>query len=525
MIRVPVWCNGLVTTPAPAAIAYDAVVIGAGHNGLITAAYLAKAGWRVGLFEARDRLGGVAGSDPFGGGRVNICNCDHLTFRTTPVSTELDLAAFGLRYVDLSPGQLSMSWSTRTPWASFADPEQTVASLEATHPGEVAGFRRYLADALPTARAVVEAAHEPPSVRGLTSFALRRRFSGIPTLLRWGRKSAAEVISSYFSTDALQSPAMASGPMVWGISPRTPGTGLGALGYAMRHVARVGRPVGGSGGLIDAIAARFARDGGVVHLSSPVDAIVCEGDSVRGIELADGTAVDARIVVSACDPEATFVRWLRNPPAGAGKVIERWRHAPREDGYESKVDAIVDRPPRLRNSEYDLGTTVTVAPSLAQIHQGALMIPEGRVLDRPAMFINVPSLADPSVAPAGRHVFSLEVLYTPYALRGGWPSSTEPERWLDLVGELMEPGFRESIVEHRAMTPDVYEREFRMPRGHAASFAGGALAALRNKQPELTRYETPVGGLFLTGAATFPGAGVWGASGRNCATVILGRRS
>ena len=81
----------------------------------------------------------------------------------------------------------------------------------------------------------------------------------------------------------------------------------------------------------------------------------------------------------------------------------------------------------------------------------------------------------------------------------------------------------ESIVDWRAVTPDVYEREFRLPEGHAASFAGGPLAALRSTQPELTGYETSVPGLFLTGAATFPGAGVWGASGRNCATVVLAR--
>ena len=113
------------------------------------------------------------------------------------------------------------------------------------------------------------------------------------------------------------------------------------------------------------------------------------------------------------------------------------------------------------------------------------------------------------------------MLYTPYRLRGGWSEATEPWRWLELLGDLCEPGFLGSITAWRAMTPDVYEREFHLPAGHATSFAGGPLAALRNPNPELTRYETPVRGLYLTGAATFPGAGVWGASGRNCAAVVL----
>ncbi len=137
------------------------------------------------------------------------------------------------------------------------------------------------------------------------------------------------------------------------------------------------------------------------------------------------------------------------------------------------------------------------------------------------LFVNMPSVLDPTMRADGDHVLSLEVLFTPYALAGGWPGSAEPERWLGLLGELVEPGFLDSVRSWRAMTPDRYERELFLRRGHAPSFAGGPIAALAGKDPELTRYETPVAGLFLTGAATFPGAGVWGASGRNAAAVVL----
>lgn len=145
----------------------------------------------------------------------------------------------------------------------------------------------------------------------------------------------------------------------------------------------------------------------------------------------------------------------------------------------------------------------------------------GEILQRPAMFVNSPSALDDTLAPQGQHVFSLEVLYTPFGLAGGWAGSGEPRRWLEVVATALAPGFLDSLVEWRAMTPDRYEREFHLPHGHATSFAGGPLAALRNKNPELTRYETPIKGLYLTGAATFPGAGVWGASGRNAALRIL----
>ncbi|MEP4648696.1 MAG: NAD(P)/FAD-dependent oxidoreductase, partial [Ilumatobacter sp.] len=140
------------------------------------------------------------------------------------------------------------------------------------------------------------------------------------------------------------------------------------------------------------------------------------------------------------------------------------------------------------------------------------------------LLVNVPTLLDPSMAPDGHHVLSLEALYTPYGLAGGWPGSTEPRRWLEAFADLCEPGLLDSIVDWRAVTPDRYESDFHLPAGHATSFAGGPLAAFRSPHPELTGYETAVAGLYLTGAATFPGAGVWGASGRNCATVVLASR-
>ena len=144
------------------------------------------------------------------------------------------------------------------------------------------------------------------------------------------------------------------------------------------------------------------------------------------------------------------------------------------------------------------------------------------MIDRPGLFVNVPSLVDPSLAPAGTGTCCRSRCCSPRTpIPGGWAASTEPQRWLELVAGLCENDLLGSIEAHRVMTPDVYEREFNLPRGHATSFGGGPLAALRNPDPELTRYETMVPGLYLTGAATFPGAGIWGASGRNCATVVL----
>jgi beta-carotene ketolase (CrtO type) len=500
----------------------DVIIIGAGHNGLVTAAYLARAGLRTLVLEARSIVGGTAASEAFAGARVNVCNCDHTTFRTTPVIDDLDLTARGLRYIDMEPSGTSGAWTGGPTWEHHHDVGRTLDELAATHPDEVAGYRRYVRVARPAVELILRAASEPPSVGALTRLAIRRRLAGVPTVLRWSRRSAADVIRSFFRDDAVVGPALVTGPMVWGMSPELPGTGLGAISYAMRHVGRVGRPVGGSGALTDALAAAVVHLGGAVRCDAPVAAVRSDGGRVAGVTLADGTDLSASVVVSACDPQRTFVQWLRNPPAVAADMLARWRGASSEPGYESKIDAVLDRLPVLRDGR-SLSPTLTVAPTVAEMDRAAKLLSTGEVIERPALLANVPTIADPTMAPPGRHVFSLEVLLTPYARPGGWPGSPEPRRWLELFATRCEPGFLESIVDWRAMTPDVYEREFHLPDGHAASFAGGPLTALRSSQPELTRYETAVPGLFLTGAATFPGAGVWGASGRNCATVVLGR--
>jgi beta-carotene ketolase (CrtO type) len=521
--------NGSVpTVPAPRARRsdddFDAIVIGAGHNGLITAAYLARAGRSVLLVEARGSVGGTAASERFAGAIVNICNCDHVIFRTTPVIAELELARHGLRYHDIDPSQHHLAWSDSTVWTQHHDLDATIDSLGSVLPDEVAGYRAYCKAAIPAARMIVDAANHPPRRTSLTRLALRRRLAGVSTLVRWSRRSATDVLRSFFSHDAVAGTAAVAGPMVWGMSPATPGTGLGAMTHAMRHVGRVGRPIGGSGAMPDAVLAAFESAGGTLRLSTKVTAIDCEDGAVRGVTLDDGTSPTAPVVVSACDPHRTFLQWLRNPPASAHSTIERWRATPQGDGYESKIDAVLDRPPVIRSIGTPTATTTLIAPSLDEMHHGYSEMLAGRVLDRPALLVNVPTVLDPTMAPGDRpdhHVLSLEVLYTPYRLRGGWPDSGEPQRWLELFASLCEPGVLDSVVAMRAMTPDVYERQFHLPAGHATSFAGGPLAVFRSRDPELTRYETAVGGLFLTGAATFPGAGVWGASGRNCAAVVL----
>ncbi len=515
---------------------HGAIVVGAGHNGLICAAYLARAGIDTLLVEGRAQVGGCASTVAALGARVNICSCDHTLFRTTPVIDELGLAAHGLRYLDVDPAQLSLLHDGGPAWPLFHDRERTMASLALTYPDEVDGYRRYLRAALPVAELVIDLANAVPTPGALARRLSPRRARGLSTLVSWSSRSSADVLGRFFRHDALIAPAITVGPAVWGLSPHTPGTGLGALTYAMKHVAKVGRPVGGSGAVTDAVLAAFTAAWGTLWTGTRVRAVLCDGGRVRGIETDDATVVEAPIVVSACDPHTTFLGWLREPPASARQLVARWRAKPRPDGYESKIDAVIASLPVYDQLDptlpdrlgFDpLHPTAIISPTVAAMASAHMAMSDGRVVDRPMFFANIPSVLDPSLqvggAGAAHHVFSLETLYTPYALRGGWANSGEPERWLSVYAERVQLGFLDGVLRHRTMGPESYERDFSMPRGYATSYAGGPLAALRGRDPELTRYETPVRGLYLTGAATFPGAGVWGASGRNAAQVVLRR--
>ncbi len=519
----------------------EVIVVGAGHNGLIAAAYLARAGFDTLLIESRASVGGCASTEEALGARFNICNCDHTMVRAMPVIDELELSRFGLEYLENEAGYVAAFHDRSTPWVFFHEVDRTLDELASTYPDQVDGYRRYLADALPVSKLILEIARTKPSTGRILAGVAGRRGSGAARLLEWSRRSAFDVMSQYFTAWQLLMPAFSTGPTVWGVPPQTPGTGLAAALYATRHLVKSGRPRGGSGALGDALRACIEAAGGRVQCDARVDRILLRDGAAVGVQLTDGQRLTAPTIVAACDPQRVFVDWIDNPPPAAGKLVQQWRERPVHDGYESKIDAVLDSlpTPQFASSVAErhpgldlLGPTTVVSPSPDQLAEAHRLRAEGLVASHPTFLVNMPSVLDPAMAPNGGHVLSLEVLFTPYALPGGWPGSNEPRRWLELWAELMGPGALESVREWRAMTPDVYEAEFSMYRGHTPAFAASPLVTLVGKQPELTRYRTPLPGLYLCGAGTYPGAGIFGASGRNAAAAVthdlhsgLGRRT
>jgi phytoene dehydrogenase-like protein len=512
-----------------------AIVIGAGHNGLVSAAYLARAGIGTLLLEARQSVGGCASTVSDLGARFNICNCDHTLVRAMPIADELRLADHGLRYLEQDPSFVHLFWDDRDPWLLFPDGARTVDGLGRTRPASARAYERYLAAARPVAELVVELAQMPPTAPRLVAATLRRRARGAATLLRWSRSSALSVLRSFFDDESMIMPALSTGPTVWGVPPSLAGSGMAAAGYAMRHAVRVGRPVGGSGALTDAVASSFEAMGGTVRCNARVERILVENGTARGVVLTTGEELRADVVISACDPRITLVDWLDGLPSGvrASRVGKRWTAAAVYDGYESKIDGVVTELPRYRSLDRiadqldgldPLEPTAVVSPTLAQLDEAHALRASGQVHEWPTLLVNLPSVLDPSLAvEGGGHVLSIEALFTPYGLPGGWPGSPEPRRWLDQWSTLVQPGYLDSLRAWRAMTPDRYETEFQMHRGHTPAYAASPLATLVGRQRELSRYDTPVKGLYLTGAGTYPGAGIWGASGRNAALLVASR--
>jgi phytoene dehydrogenase-like protein len=344
---------------------------------------------------------------------------------------------------------------------------------------------------------------------------------------------------TFFQTEALRGPAITTGPVVWGLSPETPGTGLGAMTYALRHEVLSGRPVGGSGALPAALERVLETAGATILCDTRVTQILCEGDRVVGVRTETGDEIRASIVVCAADPRAALVDWLTNAPPQASALIGRYGAQPIHDGYESKVDGVIKGRYRFNAvTDPTLGAagvtaddaahaTTIVSVSLADMVTAHGLKQQGLIAERPMFFANTPSVKDRAMASglaSGHDIFSMEILWTPYELQGGW-SLAEPQRWIDRFGDLVSVDgfvrFGDALDRWRLMGPREYESQFAMVRGHAPSFAGTPITTLLGKDPELTRYETPVRGLFLTGAAAFPGAGVWGAAGRNAAAAIL----
>jgi phytoene dehydrogenase-like protein len=493
-----------------------ALVIGAGHNGLLCAGNLAGAGWEVTVLEQGDRPGGAVHSreGPLPGFVEDPCSGYFPLTRASPAFAEVGLDRFGVEWID-SPVVMVHPFPDGRAIALHRDLEPTVASLEAVRPGTGRAWADLVEPLLRAERTVRKVALSPlPPVAPALALALRLRRSGVE-LVRLLAGSAATLGQRALGGD--EAAAWLAGSTVHSdLAPDTPGSaGFGLFLHLLGHMVGWPFPRGGAGRITDALVRRLEADGGALRCGCAVERIDCRGGRARGVELADGTRLSADAVIAGVSV-APLMRMLPPGalPAAAERELRRWRY-----GLGTfKIDFALSGPVPWSSDEARRATVVHVGGPLTDQIEAVRAAGLGRVPQRPPMVVGQHSLQDPSRAPAGRH--------TLYAYTHVPTLRAEQE---DEVVELMEeriesfaPGFRRLVLARSVRPPARLERENPSLVGGDLSGGSGELdqQLVFRPVPEMARYRTPLRGLYLASASVHPGPGVHGVPGAGAARAV-----
>jgi phytoene dehydrogenase-like protein len=505
---------------------YDCIIIGAGHNGLVCAATLARGGRSVLVVEAQNQLGGAAVTREFAPG-FQVSACAHLVHQMrADVMRDLDLGAHGLKWAAQSMPTTALS-EEGAPLRIGA----TVAGADAAaYAAYSAQMRRFAAALVPLLSKV------PPrlgtrDLKDYTALALlgwrirRLGRSDMRELLRIGAMNVYDLLEEHFTLPLLRGALGFDAVLGANFGPRSPGTVLTLL-YRLAAQGAGGtglaQPQGGVGALGDALAKAAAKAGARIRSGAPVARILVESDRAAGVELESGERLEAGAVISSADPKTTFLKLLGSAHLDTG-FVRRVKHL-RSAGLAAKLHLALDGMPQFKGvPESDLKGRLVLAPSLEYLERAFNHAKYGEYSSQPAMEITLPTLNDPGLAPEGKHVLSAIVQYAPYTLKDGW--TDERSRFSNLCVETLEryaPGISRSILGAELLTPADIEQEFRMSGGH---WHHGELAFdqffMVRPVPGAAQHRTPLPGLYLCGAGCHPGGGLIGTAGRNAARQVL----
>jgi phytoene dehydrogenase-like protein len=522
-----------------AAERYDAVIVGAGHNGLVTAGYLAKAGLRTLVLERRERAGGPLATEEVAPG-VRAPVADLVGGLRAGVARDLRLASHGFRAVEPNVAAFapSLEGAGVTLWR---DPTRTAMEIGARRAHDAEAFldfdRRVRSLAAFLARIQ---ATEPPDLAapsladatsGLTLLNALRHLGRrqIREALRVLPMSAADLVSEAVDDDALRGVLGARGVRYTAMGPRSAGTALTLLWDSAAGGGAAGRTVFARGGpetLVEALLAAARSHGATERCGVDVSSIRTGRGSVEGVALASGEEIDARIVASSADPKQTLLRLL--DAAEVGPTLG-WRadHI-RVPGVVAKVTLVLDGLPAFEGADDDerLRGRIVIAPSLDDLERAFDASKYGRVSEHPYLEATIPTLSDPALAPEGTHVISALFQYAPRHLREADWDDAARDRVADATVRTLEayaPGLADRLVARHVVTPADLEREYGLSGGHPMH-GEHALDQFFAWRPLLghARYRlAEIRGLYLCGAGAHPGGGVTGGPGRNAARAIL----
>ncbi|CDO06943.1 NAD(P)/FAD-dependent oxidoreductase [Mycolicibacterium cosmeticum] len=508
---------------------YDAVIIGAGHNGLVTANYLARAGKRVLVLEARHVVGGACVTEELIPGS-KWSSCAFIAGLLRPeIITELELARFGL---DLYQGDaLSFSlFRDGTSFTMWKETDRTLRELEKINKHDAQAFLDFGVRLQRFAGLVTPYLLTPPPQRSevLAAFeeageqALFNEF----TLL-----SVRDLLDRYFEDERIKSMLTFFGMVSIFGGPSSPGTaytyGHHSWGEFNGNFGQFGLARGGMGAISEALAAGARHHGATIRTSTPVDTVIVERGTATGVRLTDGTVITAGQVFSNADPKRSLLR-LIEPGLLPAKLVRDVESIDTR-GSMARIHLLIDELP-----QYLPFADATEGP---QHHGHQLLGPSREAFEEayeaqrrgtfPSTFVIeavTQSVTDDSLAPAGLHTMTLGIQQLPSQLSGTtW--AAEKEKWADLVlADLFTyaPNLREHILDRVIITPDDLNDEYLITDGnifHGSMMLDQLFGA--RPIPELANYRTPVRNYYLCGSGTHPGGGVMGANGHNAAKIAL----
>ncbi len=513
---------------------YDSIIIGAGHNGLVCAAYLALNGKSVLVLEASDVPGGLAASREFHPGFKTAVA--HTVSHLSPeIVDDLDLTAHGLRFatdplktvgLDKNGAHVTVD-SDGVTGAGTGDADSYSEYLRMMN-CFAAALRPFWLKAMPRIGSrkfpdLMTFAHMGLKLRGLGKADMREfmRVVALPT---------RDLMDEFFETDLLKAVLSWDGLIGSKLAPRSPNSAVLVMLYRMAggpqgQYGAHSVPVGGAGGVIDALVSAATSAGAEIRTGSAVRKISIDrngsGLSAGGVELADGDALQADSIISATDPQRTFfdLVGVENLEIEFTNRVRRLRC----DGYVAKLHLALSGLPEFTGLTRPDGRMI-IAPHMDAIEFAFDDAKYGDYPNEPVIELVIPTLHDVSLAPAGQHVLSAHVMYVPKELQGGWSEDRRHQfehTVIDTI-EAYAPKIRDNILHHELLTPVDLEREYHVTGGHwhHTEFAMDQLLMMRPTHGA-AQYSTPLNGLFLCGAGCHPGGGIMGGPGHNAARAVI----